>query len=88
MRASEHGDGLAEGATTADPIVGALQGLLDFEYEKVPFPAAAAAIDIGDYYGDASKFRAATGWAPVVGLEDGLARTVDYYRGLPDSTSQ
>jgi nucleoside-diphosphate-sugar epimerase len=69
-------------------FVETLQGLLDFGYEKVPFPPAAAAIDIGDYYGDASKFREATGWAPVVGLEDGLARTVDYYRGLPDSPSR
>jgi nucleoside-diphosphate-sugar epimerase len=69
-------------------FVETLQQILDFEYEKVPFPAEAAAIDIGDYYGDASKFREATGWAPVVDLEEGLARTVDYYRGLPDFRSR
>lgn len=62
-------------------FVGVLRGLLDFGFETVPFPEAAQAIDIGDYYGDYSKFRDATGWEPKVGLEEGLARTVAYYRG-------
>jgi UDP-glucose 4-epimerase len=30
--------------------------------------------------GDARKLREATGWAPRVSLEEGLARTVDWYR--------
>jgi CDP-glucose 4,6-dehydratase len=29
---------------------------------------------------DSAKLRAATGWAPRVGLEEGLTRTVDWYR--------
>jgi CDP-glucose 4,6-dehydratase len=29
---------------------------------------------------DSAKLRAASGWAPQVGLEEGLARTVDWYR--------
>lgn len=32
---------------------------------------------------DASKLRALTGWAPRVGLEDGLRRTVGWYRAHP-----
>ncbi len=31
---------------------------------------------------DAGKLRAATGWAPEVSLEEGLRRTVDWYRAL------
>jgi dTDP-glucose 4,6-dehydratase/UDP-glucose 4-epimerase len=49
-------------------------------FEVVPFPPERKAIDIGDYYGDASLIRAELGWSAAVGLDDGLARTVDYYR--------
>lgn len=49
-------------------------------YEVVPFPPERKAIDIGDYYSDFSLFRTDTGWAPKVGLAEGLKRTVDYYR--------
>lgn len=45
-----------------------------------PFPAERKRIDIGDYYADDSRLRALTGWAPRVGMEEGLRRTVDYYR--------
>jgi UDP-glucose 4-epimerase len=35
----------------------------------------------GDFVSDISKIRRLTGWAPGVELRDGLARTVDFYRG-------
>jgi len=44
------------------------------------FPPDRTLIDIGDYYTDDSAFRAATGWAPKVDLERGLARTLAFYR--------
>lgn len=34
---------------------------------------------------DASKLRALTGWVPEVALEDGLARTVEWYRAHPSA---
>jgi UDP-glucose 4-epimerase len=46
----------------------------------VEWPEEKRAIDIGSFYADSAKFRAATGWQPRVGLRDGLARTVAYYR--------
>jgi UDP-glucose 4-epimerase len=49
-------------------------------YRLVPFPQDKKRIDIGDYYGDYSKIRTALGWEPRVPLEEGLARTIDYYR--------
>lgn len=51
-----------------------------FAVEDVPFPTSNTLIDIGDYYGDWSRFHAATGWKPRVGLEEGLRRTVAFYR--------
>ena len=48
--------------------------------ECVPWPAEKKAIDIGDFYADAGKLRRATGWTPAVTLEDGLRRTLDFYR--------
>jgi nucleoside-diphosphate-sugar epimerase len=51
-----------------------------FEYETVPFPRDAEAIDIGNYYGDSSRFREATGWIPKTELEAGLASTIEFYR--------
>ncbi len=57
-----------------------LKGLADFEIDLVPFPAEAAVIDIGDYYGDFRKFHEATGWQPTVDLEEGLAETLRYFR--------
>jgi CDP-glucose 4,6-dehydratase len=33
---------------------------------------------------DAAKLRALTGWRPAVGLEEGLRRTIDFYREQPE----
>ena len=49
-----------------------------------PFPPERKRIDIGDYYADDSRLRALTGWAPKVGMEEGLRRTVAYYRAHLD----
>ena len=46
----------------------------------VDWPDEKKRIDIGSFYSDSSKFTAATGWRPTVGLRDGLRRTLDYYR--------
>jgi UDP-glucose 4-epimerase len=46
----------------------------------VEWPVEQKAIDIGSFYADSAKFRAATGWKPRVALRDGLAQTVAYYR--------
>jgi UDP-glucose 4-epimerase len=51
-----------------------------FAVETIPFPEDKRIIDIGDYYGDFSRFQAASGWRPEFDLEQGLARTIAYYR--------
>jgi UDP-glucose 4-epimerase len=44
------------------------------------FPAERKRIDIGDYYSDDRLIRSTLGWQANVSLEDGLRRTIDYYR--------
>jgi UDP-glucose 4-epimerase len=44
------------------------------------FPPDRKRIDIGDYFANDEQFRQLTGWAPRVTLEEGLARTVSYFR--------
>jgi CDP-glucose 4,6-dehydratase len=34
---------------------------------------------------DSAKLRSLTGWRPEVGLEDGLRRTIEWYRGHPEA---
>jgi UDP-glucose 4-epimerase len=53
-------------------------------YELVPFPPDRKAIDIGDYYGDFARIREGLGWEPRVGLEEGLERTIAFYREHPE----
>jgi UDP-glucose 4-epimerase len=46
----------------------------------VDWPPDKKAIDIGSFYADSSKFKTTTGWAPAVCLEEGLRRTIAFYR--------
>jgi UDP-glucose 4-epimerase len=49
-------------------------------FEEREFPADRKRIDIGDFVTDDRRFRKLTGWAPQITLDDGLARSLDYYR--------
>ncbi len=54
-------------------------------FVKREFPEERKRIDIGDFVTDDDWFRSLTGWAPRVGLEQGLAASLAYYRGrMPD----
>jgi len=54
-------------------------------FERREFPEDRKRIDIGDFVTDDRRFRQLTGWAPRIGLDDGLARSLDYYRRHPAS---
>ena len=49
-------------------------------YDVVPFPPERLAIDIGDYFADSTKLERLLAWSPQVGLDEGLRRTLDYFR--------
>ncbi|EPR33081.1 NAD-dependent epimerase/dehydratase [Alkalidesulfovibrio alkalitolerans DSM 16529] len=50
------------------------------EFAVREFPEERKKIDIGDYYSDFGRITAELGWRPEVSLEQGLQRTVAYYR--------
>jgi UDP-glucose 4-epimerase len=49
-------------------------------YRIVPFPADKKSIDVGSVYSSAAKFNFATGWRARVPIEEGIVRTVEYYK--------
>jgi UDP-glucose 4-epimerase len=53
-----------------------LAAIANTTVETVPWPPDRAAIELGDFAIDDAPFRAATGWAPRVGLREGLERTL------------
>jgi UDP-glucose 4-epimerase len=61
----------------ADSLVAASQ---TGRYEIMEFPAERLRIDIGDYFADDRLFRELTNWSPSVSLQEGLVRTLDYFR--------
>ena len=62
----------------ADRLIAANGGKGSYAVKE--FPADRAPIDIGSYHADDGAFRAATGWKPLVGLDEGLRLTLDWYR--------
>lgn len=49
-------------------------------WELAPFTAERKAQNPGDFYSDISKIKKFTGWNPHTTLEEGLCKTIDYYR--------
>jgi UDP-glucose 4-epimerase len=56
----------------------AIAGRGGFEIKE--FPPERLRIDIGDYFANDELFRQVTGWAPKISLQEGLARSVAYFR--------
>jgi UDP-glucose 4-epimerase len=52
--------------------------------EHTPWPADRDAIDIGSYFGDSSKAKRVLGWEPRTSFDEGIARTVAFYRSRPE----
>ncbi|MBL8728056.1 MAG: NAD-dependent epimerase/dehydratase family protein [Planctomycetes bacterium] len=74
----------AERPHSLNEFVAALSRHCRFEVEHVPFPDDRKLIDIGDYYGDWSRLRAATGWRPRLDLDAGMRQTVEFFRSHAD----
>jgi UDP-glucose 4-epimerase len=56
------------------------QGIDGSDYLMVPFPADRKTIDVGDFICDYSAFRDQFGWKPKVSFEEGVQRSLNYFR--------
>lgn len=72
------GSGRARTLREATEMIIAAAGRGGLEF--VPWPDDRKAIETEDYFADFSKFTGATGWQPRVEMEEGLARTVEFYK--------
>jgi UDP-glucose 4-epimerase len=61
----------------AEALVGANGG---GDFARREFPLDRKRIDIGDFVTDDRRFRELTGWAPRIVLDEGLRRSLGYYR--------
>ena len=50
------------------------------DYQMIPFPEDRKAIDVGDFICDYSAFRDQFGWEPKVRFEEGIQRSLEYFR--------
>ena len=50
------------------------------DYQMIPFPEDRKAIDVGDFICDYSVFRNQFGWEPKVSFEEGIQRSLEYFR--------
>lgn len=50
------------------------------EFSVREFPAERKRIDIGDYFSDYSLIESELGWKPKVSLQEGLTKTLNFYR--------
>ncbi len=67
-------------AEVLETIAAIAGGGLDPEFHGAGNPAG----EIDRQFVDSSKLRAMTGWAPLVGLREGLVRTLEWYREHPE----
>ncbi len=49
-------------------------------YKLVEYPKQNLKVEIGDYAADYSKFSELLDWQPKIGLEEGIRRTLAYYK--------
>lgn len=68
--------GAGAGVSLADAARLAVEVAGSGRIEMVPWPPDAHAVETGDFYFDITRARQLLGWAPKVGLREGLERTV------------
>ena len=72
--------------TTIGDIVSVSQKLFDIQQDPV-FKMPNREWDLTDWFSDISKVQQRIGWAPRIPLEEGLKRTAEWYRSLPDKAA-
>lgn len=72
--------GTGVGTSIADMAAAIIAAAGRGRVQFAPWPPLAGQIETGDFVADISRIRADLGWHPTVSLDDGLRRTVEFYR--------
>ncbi len=48
--------------------------------DHTEFTSERKALEPGDYYADITKIKAAIGWQPKISLDEGISKTIEYYK--------
>ena len=72
--------GSGEGTRMLDMANAIIEGAGGGRVEHVEWPALAGRIETGDFVADVSRMRAELGWIPATALNEGLAKTIAFYR--------
>lgn len=76
--------GWGRGIAFRDLAQAVIQAVGSGSWEFAPFSPERKALEPGDFYADISKIRRVLGWSPTIELDEGLARTVAFYREYRD----
>ena len=60
------------------------QGIEGCDYQMIPFPEDRKAIDVGDFICDYSAFHNQFGWEPKVKFQEGIQRSLEYFKNEID----
>ncbi|HBE89912.1 MAG: hypothetical protein A3E37_03280 [Candidatus Andersenbacteria bacterium RIFCSPHIGHO2_12_FULL_46_9] len=72
--------GSGRGITFTEMVDAVIEAVGQGEKESVPWPEDYEKNETGDYVADTAKIKQVTHWEPGVSLEEGLRRTVAFYR--------
>lgn len=79
-----YGDIFNVGSGTAVSFIDLAEKIIEIagsgRCEYAPFTTERKALEPGDYWADIAKIKAVVEWQPQVSLEEGLQRTVEFYR--------
>ena len=77
--------GRSEPTTLLQLVSGIIDAAGTGAWELAPFSEERKSQEPGNFYSDITRIRSELGWTPHTSLEEGLARTVEYYDGCRDA---
>lgn len=88
--ASDISEGKVYNLGSGEPVklIDFIQRLIDIagsgRLKKVPWPEDRKRIETGDYVADFNRIKEDLGWSPKIGIDEGLRRTIEFYRRYRD----
>ncbi|MBN1415297.1 MAG: NAD-dependent epimerase/dehydratase family protein [Bacteroidales bacterium] len=72
--------GYGKGISLINSVLTIKQFIPELTYEMVPWPEKFRKVETGDYVSNISKIETFVGWKPTINFEEGISKTIRYYR--------